>query len=179
MIVLVPVSAAVISIDSLSTWTIQVAANDGMGSPFASGIVVTLASMAADSVVWTGPSWLEPGVPGGSALFSQLGETAYSGSMTPSPSSTRNCWARKRDRASPQLCSLEPSGANQPWFCASMNISVTSETMRYRTRVASPPPGLSVSGGPQPAPPPALMTCVCTGTGTVSEIPPNHDAIRL
>ena len=179
MIVLFPVSAAVISIDSLSTWTIQVDANGGMGSPDASGIVVTLASMAADSVVLTGPSWVEPAVPGGSALFSQCGDTAYPGSMTPSPSRTRNCWPRNRDRPSPQLCSSAPFGANQPWFCASMNISVTSETMRYRHRVASPPPGSSVSGGPQCAPPPALMTCVCTGTGTVSEIPPNHDAIRL
>jgi len=60
-----------------------------------------------------------------------------------------------------------------------MNISVTSATMRYRTRVASPPPGFTVIGGPQLAPPPVLMTCVSTGTGTVSEIPPNHDAIRL
>src|SRR5262249_8075624 len=84
-----------------------------------------------------------------------------------------SCVPKKCDRPSPALPSLSERG-DQPRPCCSMNISVTSETNRKRTRSRLEPlPGVSVMGGPSPqpalqAPPGAIWTRYGTVYGKVT-----------
>jgi hypothetical protein len=61
----------------------------------------------------------------------------------PSPLSARNCAARKRERPSPSLPAVPEPNQPHPW--AGMNCSTFSAISKYRTKLASPLPGIVVT----------------------------------
>src|SRR5215469_8427899 len=82
-------------------------------------------------------------------LLSQRDVTVKLGGATlPNPFARRNWAPRKRDSPSPLLPSSAPLnklvGSNQPFWSEAMNISVISETIKYRRKTVWPP-------GPKPA----------------------------